>query len=154
MTDAAKERAMSWEIKFADTEAEVRRCWPVFRELRENIATEQEFIARWSRQVPEGYRIVYLESDGVVSAVGGYRLQNNLAWGRFIYLDDLAALTGKRGNGLGAAILRFVQEEATRSGCEAVHLDTGYHRRRAHRTYLRNGFELNSHHLTWRVTEQ
>ena len=142
---------MDFDVKRAEKEDDVRRCWPVFQELRQNIATEDEFIERWSRQVVEGYRIVYLESDGVVSAVGGYRLQHNLAWGRFIYLDDLAALTAKHGNGLGEAILKFVQDEARRLGCEAVHLDTGYHRRRAHRTYLRNGFELNSHHLTWKV---
>jgi hypothetical protein len=32
-----------------------------------------------------------------------------------------------------------------------VHLDTGYHRQAAHKAYLRNGFELNCHHLAWKV---
>jgi GNAT superfamily N-acetyltransferase len=142
---------MTWEIHPAQDEQDVRRCWPVFRELRQNISSEELFIDRWKRQRDEGYRIVFIEEDGDVQAVGGYRIIHSMAWGRILYLDDLAALTARHGTGLGAAILGYVQAEASRSGCEAVHLDTGYHRHRAHKTYLRNGFELNSHHLEWKV---
>ncbi|MCX4745046.1 GNAT family N-acetyltransferase [Kitasatospora sp. NBC_01287] len=142
---------MAWEIHPAPEEADVRRCWPVFRELRQNIPTEEMFVARWKVQRDEGYRIVYLEQDGEVRAVGGYRIVHNMAWGRILYLDDLAALTEHQGEGLGTAILEYVQGEAVRHGCDAVHLDTGYQRNRAHRAYLRNGFELSSHHLEWKV---
>ncbi|MEV7489389.1 GNAT family N-acetyltransferase [Streptomyces anulatus] len=76
-----------------------------------------------------------------------------MARGRAVYLDDLCALTEHQGAGLGRAVLGFVQDEARRLGCGAVHLDTGYHRRRAHRTYLRSGFELSLHHLEWKATE-
>lgn len=145
---------MTWQINPAADEQEVRRCWPVFRELRLNITSEEEFVARWKRQRDEGYQIVYLERDGEVQAVGGYRLVHSMAWGRILYLDDLAALTEHHGKGLGAAVLEHVQQEARRLGCEAVHLDTGYHRHRAHRTYLRNGFELSCHHLEWKVPDE
>ncbi|WP_371476979.1 GNAT family N-acetyltransferase [Kitasatospora sp. NBC_00315] len=143
---------MNWEIREALDEGDVRRCWPVFRELRLNIATEEIFVGRWRTQREEGYRIVLLERDGEVQAVGGYRILNSMAWGRILYLDDLAALSERHGGGLGTAVLRYVQDQARRAGCEAVHLDTGYHRHRAHKAYLRNGFEFNSHHLEWKVT--
>jgi GNAT superfamily N-acetyltransferase len=145
---------MSWEVRLAANEDDVRRCWPVFRELRANIPTEELFIERWKRQHDEGYRIVYVEHDGRVAAVGGYRVLHSMAWGRFIYLDDLAALSEQHGTGLGTAILEYVQGEARRLGCEGVHLDTGYHRHRAHKAYLRNGFELNCHHLSWKVIDE
>ena len=35
----------------------------------------------------------------------------------------------------------------TAEGCDAVHLDTGFHRTRAHRTYLRNRFEHAGFHM-------
>lgn len=140
---------MSWEIREALDEADVRRCWPVFRELRLNIPTEGEYVDRWKRQESEGYRIVFAEQDGTVLAAGGFRLVHSMAWGRHIYLDDLGALAEHQGTGLGTAILRFVQDEARRLGCEGVHLDTGYHRHKAHKSYLRNGFVLDSHHLMW-----
>jgi hypothetical protein len=31
-----------------------------------------------------------------------------------------------------------------------VHLDTGYHRHLAHRAYLKNGFQIDCHHMAWR----
>ncbi|MBM0274294.1 GNAT family N-acetyltransferase [Micromonospora tarensis] len=142
---------MAWEVREARDEHDVRRCWPVFRELRENITVEDDFVDRWKRQRDEGYRIVFIERAGEVQAVGGFRILHSMAWGRFLYLDDLAALTDQHGAGLGTAILRFVQDEARREGCAAVHLDTGYQRHRAHKAYLRNGFILNTHHLVWEV---
>lgn len=142
---------MASEIHVALDEEAVRRCWPVFRELRQNIPSEQLFVDRWKRQHDEGYRIVFLERDGEVLAAGGFRILNTMAWGRILYLDDLAVLTAHQGTGLGAAVLRYVQDEARRSDCAAVHLDTGHHRHKAHKSYLRNGFEFRSHHLEWRV---
>ncbi|MFC8700811.1 GNAT family N-acetyltransferase [Streptomyces anulatus] len=144
---------MTWEIHTARNEEDVRRCWPVFRELRPHIASEDEFVGRWKVQQDEAYRIVFLEQDGEVRAAAGFRIVHSMAWGRAVYLDDLCALTGHQGAGLGRAVLGFVQDEARRLGCGAVHLDTGYHRRRAHRTYLRSGFELSLHHLEWKATE-
>ncbi|KND37812.1 hypothetical protein IQ60_01925 [Streptomyces europaeiscabiei] len=144
---------MAWEIHTARNEEDVRRCWPVFRELRPHIASEDEFVGRWKVQQDEAYRIVFLEQDGEVRAAAGFRIVHSMAWGRAVYLDDLCALTEHQGAGLGRAVLGFVQDEARRLGCGAVHLDTGYHRRRAHRTYLRSGFELSLHHLEWKATE-
>ncbi|MFD5208307.1 GNAT family N-acetyltransferase [Streptomyces anulatus] len=144
---------MAWEIHTARNEEDVRRCWPVFRELRPHIASEDEFVGRWKVQQDEAYRIVFLEQDGEVRAAAGFRIVHSMARGRAVYLDDLCALTEHQGAGLGRAVLGFVQDEARRLGCGAVHLDTGYHRRRAHRTYLRSGFELSLHHLEWKATE-
>ncbi|MFJ8659371.1 GNAT family N-acetyltransferase [Streptomyces sp. NPDC093795] len=142
---------MTWEIHTARNEEDVRRCWPVFRELRPHITSEDEFVERWKVQQSEAYRIAFLEQDGEVRAAAGFRIVHSMAWGRAVYLDDLGALTEHQGAGLGSAVLRFVQDEARRLDCGAVHLDTGYHRRRAHRTYLRNGFELSLHHLEWKA---
>ncbi|MER5276884.1 GNAT family N-acetyltransferase [Streptomyces sp. NPDC002809] len=150
-TERTAERGGDWRIAEAETEREIRRCWPVFRELRQNIPDEELYVDRWRQQRAEGYRISFLEREGEVLGIAGYRLVNSMAWGRIIYLDDLGVLEEKRGEGLGAALLGHVKKEAYGLGCEAVHLDTGYHRKRAHRTYLRNGFELDSHHLTWEV---
>lgn len=144
---------MTYEVRPARDEREVRRCWPVFRELRLNIPDEEEYVARWKRQRDEAYQIVYIEVDGEVRAVGGYRLVHSMAWGRILYLDDLGALAAHHGSGLGSAILAHLQAEAVRLGCEAVHLDTGYQRQKAHKAYLRNGFVLDSHHLQWKADQ-
>ncbi|MEV7489390.1 hypothetical protein AB0O08_01300 [Streptomyces anulatus] len=50
---------MTWEIHTARNEEDVRRCWPVFRELRPHIVSEDEFVGRWKVQQDEAYRIVF-----------------------------------------------------------------------------------------------
>jgi GNAT superfamily N-acetyltransferase len=141
----------SRDIRIARDEDEVRRCWPAFRELRPHLRSEEEFIARWRVQVGEGYQVAYIADGDRVPAAAGYRLMTTMAWGRILYLDDLVAMEASQGTGLGTALLKFLQDEARRLGCDAVHLDTGYHRHLAHRAYLRNGFRMDCMHLSWKV---
>jgi len=137
-------------IHSAETEADVRRCWPALRELRPHLS-EDELVARWRKQLPEGYRIIYTAHDGTVTAAAGYRFFHTLAWGHVLYIDDLVALQTLHRTGLGTLLLQHLQAEARRAGCDAVHLDTGYQRLLAHRSYHRNGFHLHCHHMAWLV---
>jgi len=139
------------DIQAASDEAEVRKCWAVFRELRPHISGEEEFVARWRGQVEEGYRIVFIEEGDKVVAAAGYRFLHTMAWGHILYLDDLIALQAAHGTGLGTLLLQYLQKEARERGCDAVHLDTGYQRHLAHRAYLRNGFRMDCHHMVWSV---
>jgi GNAT superfamily N-acetyltransferase len=139
------------EIRLAREEHEVRRCWPAFKELRPHLASPDEFVERWRAQIGEGYRIAYVAEGDVVVAAAGYRFLHTMAWGHILYVDDLVALASAHRTGLGTALLTYLQHEARRLGCDAVHLDTGYQRHLAHRAYLRNGFRLDCHHMAWRV---
>ena len=52
-----------------------------------------------------GYRLAFVQdTDGVV-AVAGFRVGENLAWGRFLYVDDLVTLPSHRSKGYGAKLL-------------------------------------------------
>jgi len=137
------------QVLEAEGEQEVRRCWPVFKELRPHIAGPDEFVARWMRQRSEGYRIAYIEEAGDVVAAAGFRVMNTMAWGKILYLDDLVAASAAHGQGFGTRLLVWLQQCARALGCDALHLDTGYHRHKAHKSYLRNGFILISHHMAW-----
>lgn len=138
------------EVQVAREEDEVRRCWPAFHELRPHL-TEEEFLARWRVQTAEGYQIIYIADGDRVPAAAGYRFLNTMAWGKILYLDDLVAMASSQRTGLGSALLRHLQDEARRLGCDALHLDTGYQRHLAHRAYFRNGFRMDCMHLAWKV---
>ncbi len=141
------------EIRIAREEDEVRRCWPAFHELRPHLS-EDEFLARWRVQAGEGYQIIYIPVGDRVPAAAGYRLLNTMAWGKILYLDDLVAMESSQKTGLGSALLRYLQDEARRLGCDALHLDTGYQRHLAHRAYFRNGFRMDCMHLAWKVPHE
>jgi len=134
-------------IQIANDETAMRACWPVMRELRPHLSDAGEFVSRCRRQAEEGYRIAYVVDGGEVVAAAGFRFLHTLAWGHVLYIDDLVATERLHGSGLGTQLLHYLHGVAREAGCDAVHLDTGFQRTRAHRTYLRNGFVHSSFHM-------
>lgn len=135
---------------------ETGRAFEAMRALRAQHADRAAWVARVDDlQRPDGYRLVAaFEDDGEEAvAVAGFRLGHNLAWGRFIYVDDLSTLPVARGRGHGEALLRWVFEEARRLGCDEIHLDSGTvpERWAAHRLYHRVGMHIGSHHFARRA---
>ncbi len=137
-------------IRTATTDAEIAACFPVMRELRPHIA-EDEFLSRVRGQQNTGYRLAYvLEADAVV-AVAGFRIGENLAWGRFMYVDDLVTLPAHRSRGHGARLLSWLRQQAASEGCQQLHLDSGMQRKDAHRFYEREGMAITGFHFAERI---
>lgn len=133
-------------IRIAITDAEIAACHPVMRELRPHIAKDQ-FLSQVRSQENAGYRLVFVqEPDGVV-AVAGFRVGENLAWGRFLYVDDLVTLSAHRSKGHGARLLAWLKEYAAKESCLQLHLDSGIQRNDAHRFYEREGMTMTGFHF-------
>lgn len=126
-------------LRHADTEAELRACWPVMQQLRPHLQSAEDFIARVQRMRGDGYRLLAAWRGAQALALGGYRLQENLVYGRFLYLDDLVTHDTVRGQHWGARILQNVIGIAERAGCAAFVLDTGVTNIGAQRFYARQG---------------
>lgn len=135
-------------LVFVDNESFALKCFPVFHELRPHL-NQETFLAQWHDQSAEGYEIVAIESHGQIAAIAGFRELTTMAWGHILYLDDLATLPEYRGRGYATTLIQFLQQEVLARGCASLHLDTGVTRHDAHRTYLRNGFVISSHHMNW-----
>jgi GNAT superfamily N-acetyltransferase len=100
-----------------------------------------------------GYRLAVLKEDGQVRAVAGYRVAESLAWGRYLYVDDLVTDAACRGRGHGGRLLEWLVERAREAGCDALHLDSGVERMDAHRFYEGHGLEQASLHFRLRLQE-
>ncbi len=138
-------------VKTAATPTAITNTIPVFKELRPHLTDADSFLEQVQAQTKEGYTIAYIEENGTPVAAMGYRIMSTLAWGRFVYVDDLSTLPAHRGKGLGTALLQHAKNVAKDNACEAVHLDTGYQRQAAHKLYLNQGFTFNCHHLMFTV---
>lgn len=134
------------DIRIATTDAEIADCFPVMRELRPHIA-ENQFISRIRNQIKSGYRLAFVQVTGSVVAVAGFRVGENLAWGHFLYVDDLVTHPAYRSKGYGAKLLSWLKEYAAKEGCLQLHLDTGAHRIKAQRFYEREGMTMASFHF-------
>lgn len=138
-------------IRIARDRADIARCHEVMAELRPHVGAE-EFVSRVERQAREcGYRLAFAEAGGEVCAVAGYRISECLAWGRFLYVDDLVTRAADQGGGFGSALFDWLVVEARREGCGQLHLDSGVQRFGAHRFYLAKGMDITSHHFAMGV---
>jgi GNAT superfamily N-acetyltransferase len=115
-------------------------------ELRPHL-TADEFAARVLRQQVSGYKLAFLEAEQTVQSVAGFRLMENLAWGRILYVDDLVTAEQSRSRGFGDALFDWLVEYAKSQNCRQLHLDSGVQRFRAHAFYLRKKMIISSHHF-------
>ena len=138
--------AAAADIRPAGDEAGLRAAWPVVAQLRPHL-DEDAFVAQALRQRAEGWQATVLVEDGVVRAFAGWRVQEMLAHGRFLYVDDLVTDTRVRSAGHGKALLDWLKDEARRQGCDNLQLDSGTQRVDAHAFYLRERLRIVSFHF-------
>ncbi len=126
-------------LRHAETDAEIAACFPVMALLRPHLTGAAELVARVARQRAAGYRILAAWRAAVPIGLAGYRTEENLVHGRFIYVDDLVTAERERRSGVGARLLDAVVAEGRRLGCDRLVLDTALDNVLAHRFYYRQG---------------
>jgi GNAT superfamily N-acetyltransferase len=128
-------------------------------ELRPHLSLV-EFITQVRRQQEQcHYQLAYLQVDESIEAVAGFRLSESLAWGKFLYVDDLVtqsvrvafALRNRRSNGYGSILFNWLIDYARLNSCQQLTLDSGAQRFAAHRFYLHHRMEITSHHFTLKL---
>lgn len=136
---------MGLSIKSVVADNDILNCFAVLSQLRPQL-TQDTFLERVKSQMQQGYRLACVQEHDRVIAVAGYRVSQNLAWGKFMYVDDLVTDSAKRSQGAGKALLQWLSNEAKHLGCAELHLDTGTHRKDAQRFYAREGLEMVGYH--------
>ena len=101
-------------------------------------------------QQSRGYEIAIAEMDGEVVGAAGFVIGHKLAWGKHMYIDDLVVSKQHQSGGIGGQLIAWLRKYAQERGCGQLHLDSGVQRFAAHRFYLRNGFDIASHHFSVR----
>ncbi len=131
--------------------SETHRAARTLLQLRGHHASAEALVERIERLRPGGYRLAGAFEDGAedAAAVAGFRINEMLAWGHHLYVDDLVTAEGHRGRGLADALFEWLQDEARRHGCTAFHLDSGVgeDRQDAHRFYFRHGLRIGAYHF-------
>ena len=138
------------DIALAQSEVEIAACFDVMVQLRPHLRRE-EFIARIQAQQAQGYQLASRRMGSKVVAAAGFRLSENLAWGRFLYIDDLVTDAAHRSQGHGDAMMNWLMAHARAAGCAELHLDSGVQRFGAHRFYLARRMDITSHHFAMKL---
>ena len=114
---------------------------PLLRVLRSGL-DDALFEERLAKAVRQGYRVLAAYHGAAMAGVLGYRLVDDLCWGRTFYVDDLVVAETVRGQGVGAALLD--KARALAADCDHMRLCSGLQRHEAHRFYEANGMRRSS----------
>lgn len=114
-------------------------CFALMTELRPHLASAGAFHEQIERQASQAYRLLAAWEGEQAVALAGYRLQENLLYGKFVYIDDLVVAPQARSHGLGRKMIDAVRSQARELGCAYLVLDTGLANSLGQRFYFRQG---------------
>jgi GNAT superfamily N-acetyltransferase len=134
-------------VEIANSDEDIQACHQVMAELRPHMGSPQKFLTQIRRQQGSGYQLAFVREGNQVVAAAGFRINECLAWGRYLYVDDLVTAAATRSRGHGKELLEWLSEYAKKQGCQELHLDSGVQRFDAHRFYLRERMWITSHHF-------
>ncbi|MPY70700.1 MAG: GNAT family N-acetyltransferase [Alphaproteobacteria bacterium] len=138
MTDAVP------DIRPCRDEESLRAVFPVMRQLRTHL-DEASYLALCRRAQAQGYEMHAAWQGGKPVGAIGWRLLDDLARGRSLYVDDLVTDEAVRGRGIGAALMRHAEAAARAAGCSQLRLSSRFEREAAHRFYERIGMRKPSY---------
>ena len=134
-----------------DDDAGREACFPVMQLLRPHLTDKAAFVQQLQRQAVQGYRLLAASVSGQVLALAGYRLSENLLYGRFLYVDDLVAADAARSHGVGQRLIEALRIEAQAEACAHLVLDTALSNALAQRFYFRQGLLSRGLHFSQRL---
>lgn len=138
-------------VALAQSPEEIHLCYPVMAQLRPQYGLEP-FVSQVTEQMKTGYHLAYLIDDNIIKSVAGFRINTNLAWGKYLYIEDLVSDEKYRSSGSGSALFEWLVDYAKYNQCRQLHLDSGVQRHHAHRFYIKMGMDISSHHFILKLT--
>lgn len=121
---------------------------PVHRQLRPQLPAD--YADHMARVFADGGEMVVAVSGDSrqVRGLALFRLFADTACGLRCYVDDLVTHEAYRSQGVGRALLGWLQVQAHARGARRLSLESGTQRQAAHRFYFREGFVIASFSFT------
>jgi GNAT superfamily N-acetyltransferase len=135
-------------ITIADDAGKAAAKWlsaarEVHRQLRTQLPSEHTaYLAALQAVLANGGRLCLAVEDEAVRGLALWRVVENTYEGRRLYVDDLVVDAAYRSQGVGKALLHWLEDRARALGCAVLALDSGVARAGAHRFYFREGFSI------------
>jgi len=134
-------------IAIAETDREIQDCYAVMSELRPHLSADEFLPLVKKLSANTRFQLVYLK-DEEVKAVGGFRVSEWLAGGKYLEIEDLVSKEGERSKGYGGELFDWLVEFARRENCDQLRLVSSVKRFAAHRFYLRKGMIIEAHYFS------
>ena len=130
----------------AITEEQLVLSYGVMKELRPHHSLES-FLKTMGQMKKEGYQLWYIEDEGDVRSVAGFRITTTLYDGLIIDFDDFVTSEASRSKGYAAKLFDWLVDMAKEKKARAIHLNSNHQRFDAHRFYLNKKMKIIAHHF-------
>ncbi len=138
-------------VRHITNDAGVVRGYSLLKQLRPSH-DDAQFHEQLLRQLDTGYCLLAIADDDYVYAIVGYRWCENLARGRYIFIEDFVVDEAVRNGGHGEQLFDALVELADEHGYGSVELDVGIQRQDALRFYLNQRMVTSAFHLALELT--
>lgn len=114
-------------------------------ELRPHFTDEDAFVEQVNRQSKnDKFQLVFLDDSGI-KAVGGIRIGEWLARGKYLEIEDLVTASGSRSKNYGGQLFDWIEDYARRENCFEIKLVSHVTRYAAHKFYLNKRMIIDAH---------
>lgn len=111
-------------IQLALSDEAVLRCKNILTSIYPHVPQEDEtFLFSIRKLQVEGYTLAYIEKEGKAASLVGFRVGENLAWGKYIFIDELATAQEHRHKGLASALIDWLVDYGKTKKCSKIFLD-------------------------------
>lgn len=118
----------------------------VHRQLRPHLPAD--YIRRMKQVFASGAEMAVAMADGQVVGITVFRVIEKTFSGRELYCDDLVTDERRRSNGVGHALIAYMEKVGRERKCDTLALDSGTQRQQAHKFYFREGLPITSFHFS------
>lgn len=134
------------EIREFTTEEELKGIYPLIQLLNPGMdrSTFEELLARMCKQ---GYRCIGAFVKGECVGICGFWVGYRFWCHGYIDLDNIVVKESHRSHGIGAAMMRWIEQEGKRLGCKVAVLDAYTYNYASHRLYIRDGYKILGYHF-------
>lgn len=134
-------------VKILSNDREIAASFSIMQQLRPHLKEETYLQRIRNLEKKHEYRLVAVLTQNNIVALAGFRIAENLAWGKYLYIDDLITDEKNRKKGYAQMLFEWLVKKAIAQHCQELHLDSGVQRFDAHRFYLKNQMMIRSHHF-------
>jgi GNAT superfamily N-acetyltransferase len=121
----------------------------VHRQLRPDMP--RDYNGRMKEVLAGGAEMAVALVDGAIAGIAVFRVLEKTHSGRDLYCDDLVTDEARRSGGVGHALMQYMEGVCAQRRCDTFSLDSGTHRRAAHRFYFREGMAISSFHFDRKI---
>lgn len=137
------------EIKIA-TDEEIKYCYEIMHQIREDLS-KNDFLLAISEQIKNGYQVVYVIENNQIICVAGFTISHKLALGKYLYIEDFVTDKSVEFFEARKALFDFIKIYAKQQKCTSIHLDSLIQREEAHKFYLSQNMNIDSHHFSIKI---